>query len=327
LACNSHCIHCGSDARTPRKNELSTEEAIDFVHQIKEVGFKRLILSGGEPTLRQDWVRIAEEAKTENLEVGILSNALAWTPKTIDALASLRPFAVGFSVDGEPELHDYLRGAEGSHQKVFDVIHELKKRDIPVCAVTAVNKRNLGSLFSIRNRLIVYDVDAWQIQVAFPMGRMASHRDLILDAHEYYQLGEFIAETRERLHRMNVQGADCMGYYGQLGQRVRENEWQGCLAGIESIGVESDGTVKGCLAMRILSCEGNIREKSLREIWEDSNNFKYSRQFNVSSLKGDCRGCNYGTQCRGGCQTQSTAFFQEFHHAPYCFLRYEQGGK
>lgn len=65
LACNSHCIHCGSDARTPRKDELSTEEAISLVHQIKKVGFKRLILSGGEPTLRQDWVRIAEESKAK----------------------------------------------------------------------------------------------------------------------------------------------------------------------------------------------------------------------------------------------------------------------
>ena len=54
LRCNSGCIHCGSDAKTARDNELSTQESKDLVEQIKEIGFKLIVLSGGEPTLRED---------------------------------------------------------------------------------------------------------------------------------------------------------------------------------------------------------------------------------------------------------------------------------
>ena len=330
LRCNSKCIHCGSDAKSARNNELNTEESLNLVEQIANIGFGLVVLSGGEPTLRKDWVVTSEKIKSEGLELGIISNALAWDSKTIDTIASLNPYSVGFSVDGEKELHDYLRGAEGSHKKVFDVIRELKRRDTTVCAVTSVNKRNLEELAQIRNRLIVYGVDAWQVQMASPMGRMADNKDLVLDADDYYRFGEFVVETRERMPYMNVQAGDCMGYFGLLESKIRDREWPGCMAGIEGLGIESDGTIKGCLSIRVPEAiEGNIRESSLKEIWENPNKFKYTRGFNISDLKGECRGCEYDVKCRGGCQSQSTAFFDEFHNAPYCFLRYEKahGGK
>lgn len=325
LRCNSKCLHCGSDAVSSRSDELSFEEALDLVNQISNIGFKLVVLSGGEPTLRKDWFRTTSKIREEEMEVGIISNALAWKPETIDNLVALNPYAVGLSVDGEAELHDYLRGVQGSHKKVFNSIRELKRRNTTVCVVTSVNKRNLEELPQIRNRLIVYGVDAWQLQVASPMGRMADNRDLVLDARNYHRFGEFIIETRQRLPYMNVQAGDCVGYFGTLEAGIRDKEWAGCMAGIESIGIESDGTVKGCLSMQTPKAnEGNIRDRTLREIWEDITKFKYNRQFDISDLKGDCVDCDYGAKCRAGCQSQSIAFFDEFHNAPYCLQRHEK---
>jgi len=325
LACNSKCIHCGSDAKTKRKNELTTKESLDLVDQITDIGFDLTVLSGGEPTLRKDWATISERIKSNNKNFGVISNALAWTTKTIDKVVSLKPYAVGFSVDGEKELHDYLRGINGSHKKVFDMIKQLKKYNVTICAVTSVNKLNLKELNQMRNRLIVYGVDAWQIQMASPMGRMTDNKELVLDAHDYYKLGKFIVETRERLPYMNVQAGDCIGYFGKLEGKLRDSEWNGCMAGIEGIGIESNGNIKGCLSIQALkSIEGNIRTTKLKDIWENMENFKYNRQFQLSNMKGDCASCEQGMQCKGGCQSQSTAFFNEFNHAPYCFLKYEK---
>ncbi|MBT5021745.1 radical SAM protein [Candidatus Woesearchaeota archaeon] len=328
LKCNSKCIHCGSDAINARANELNTNESLNLVDQIANIGFDLVVLSGGEPTLRKDWFEISKKIKSEEMELGIISNALAWNSDTIDKIASLDAFSIGFSVDGEKELHNYLRGASGSHAKIFSVIKELKKRDTTVCVVTSVNKKNLEELTQIRNRLIVYGVDAWQIQMASPMGRMAENKDIVLDADDYYRLGEFIVETRERLPLMNVQAGDCMGYFGKLESQIRDREWPGCMAGIEGLGIEADGTVKGCLSIRKdYAIEGNVRDTPLKDIWFNPTNFKYTRGFNKSDIKGDCKGCEYDIKCRGGCQSQSTAFFDEFNNAPYCFLRYENEKK
>jgi radical SAM protein with 4Fe4S-binding SPASM domain len=326
LMCDSKCIHCGSNAKIGRENELSSEEALDVVGQIADIGFELVVLSGGEPTLRKDWYKTAEKIN-EKMEFAIISNALAWKPDVIDKLASLNPYSIGFSVDGEQELHDHLRGAEGSHKKVFDAIRKLKRKKQTICVVTTINKTNLNALKAIRNRLIVYGVDAWQLQMASPMGRMADNKDLLVDDDEYYRLAEFIIETRERLPYMNVQAGDCMGYFGNLEEKIRDEgrEWKGCMAGIETIGLESDGNVKACLSIRIPEAiVGNVRKIPLKEIWENPENFKYNRNFTLNDLKGDCKGCEYGAECRGGCESQSTAFFNEFHHAPYCFFKYEK---
>lgn len=328
LMCDSKCIHCGSNAKKARTDELTTAEALSLVNQIAEIGFKKVILSGGEPTLRNDWSNIARAITEKGVEFGIISNALSWNSKTIDKLVSLNPFAIGLSIDGMQEVHDYLRGVKGSYDKVFSSISELKKRNQAVCAVTSVNKMNIDELFKIRNQLYVSHVDAWQIQVASPMGRMKEHGDIVLDRKDYPQLARFISETRKVLPNMNVKAGDCVGYYGSLEEGIRDSLWEGCGAGIYGTGIESNGNVKGCLSLTSsVAVEGNIRQKSLREIWENPDGFRYNRHFSVSDLKGQCKGCFYGEKCRGGCNSQSLSFFGEFNHAPFCLHKIEEETK
>ncbi|MBT3397737.1 radical SAM protein [archaeon] len=325
LKCDSGCLHCGSDAKDPRKNELDTAESLGLVDQIADLGFRLIVLSGGEPTLRPDWKTIGAKVNERNLDFAIISNTLAWTGKTIEDLANLNPYSIGISVDGEEKTHDYLRGHKGSHKKIFDSIRALKERNQTVCAVTTVNNLNFRELQDIRNRLIVYGVDAWQIQTASPMGRMAKQENLILNSQAHYKLGKFVAETAERLPHMNVVSADCLGYFGKLGERLGKDNWRGCGAGTYGLGIMSDGTVKGCLSIwHPDAIEGNIRERSLRRIWEDPNNFAYNRKFKPSDLRGDCEGCDLGDLCKGGCNSQSISFYSEFHNSPYCFHRHEK---
>ncbi|MBT3582864.1 radical SAM protein [Candidatus Woesearchaeota archaeon] len=329
LACNSNCLHCGSDAKTVRPNELTTAEAFDLVDQLADLDFKLIIESGGEPLLRKDWFEISQRIQEKDMGLGIISNGLNWKKGTIDKLVELQPYSIGFSIDGEPRLHDYLRGVPGSHKKVFQQIKQIKKEDLTICAITAVNNNNnLKQLGKIRDRISTYNIDAWQIQMASPMGRMSKNQNLLLDENEYYKLGEFIAETRKLLPRVNVQAGDCIGYFGDLGPKVYDDEWGGCIAGINGLGIESDGTIKGCLSIQSdLAKEGNIRDESLKTIWSDPTRFKYTRNFKVSDLKGNCFDCYRGAECKGGCSSQSMSFFNEFHHAPYCFTIHEARGK
>jgi radical SAM protein with 4Fe4S-binding SPASM domain len=328
LMCDSGCLHCGSDAKRARFDELDSDEALELVEKIDDIGFERIILSGGEPTLRSDWAKTAYEITEKGMELGIISNALNWDDSTIDDLERVSPFSVGFSVDGEEKTHDYLRGVDGSFEKVFENIRKVKDRGLATCAITTVNSRNIDELVALRNRMIIYSVDAWQLQTLSPMGKMKGNRDLVLSNDDYVRLAEFVCETRERLPQMNVQAGDCIGYYGKLEGRLHDSSWAGCHAGIYGLGIESNGNVKGCLSMQAdVAIEGNVRDDFLSDIWYDTTKFKYNRDFDVNSLNGECSGCDYGEKCRGGCQSQSLAFFDEFHNAPYCLSRIENGKK
>src|SRR5215212_417448 len=58
LACDLACRHCGSRAARARPDELSTDECLDLVDQIAELGALEVILIGGEVYLRDDWLDI-----------------------------------------------------------------------------------------------------------------------------------------------------------------------------------------------------------------------------------------------------------------------------
>ncbi len=60
LKCNLACSHCGSRAGQARTKELSTEESLDLVKQLAEVGIKEVTLIGGEAFMRPDWLEIAQ---------------------------------------------------------------------------------------------------------------------------------------------------------------------------------------------------------------------------------------------------------------------------
>src|SRR5690606_14475474 len=60
LACDLGCRHCGSRAGKAREHELSTEECLDVVRQLADLGVREVTLIGGEAYLREDWDVIAK---------------------------------------------------------------------------------------------------------------------------------------------------------------------------------------------------------------------------------------------------------------------------
>ena len=80
--------------------------------------------------------------------------------------------------------------------------------------------------------------------------------------------------------------------------------FRGCRAGLTSIGIDSVGNVRGCESMYDATfIEGNLRDRLLKDIWNDENAFAYNRKFQPSMLKGKCRDCRYGSICAGGCRS------------------------
>ncbi|MCP3678133.1 MAG: radical SAM protein, partial [Deltaproteobacteria bacterium] len=52
--CNLDCLHCYSGGNTPSDGELSTDEAKKMLDELADIGSPFMILSGGEPFLRED---------------------------------------------------------------------------------------------------------------------------------------------------------------------------------------------------------------------------------------------------------------------------------
>lgn len=93
-----------------------------------------------------------------------------------------------------------------------------------------------------------------------------------------------------------------------------------CNAGIRSFGILSNGDITGCTSIRgVEFVEGNIRQRSLRDIWEDPSSFSWRRRMGVEQLGENCSKCMYGKSCLGGCpNTRHTVNGSIYSDNPYC---------
>lgn len=319
LRCNLRCSHCGSSAGTPRPNELNTQECFRLCEELAELGCEDVSLMGGEPFLREDWLSIAQCVKNLGMNLNIVSNGTL-LENFIEEISQLKPKVVGISLDGLKESHEKIRG-EGTFEKTLRAIELLRKKRIQTTVITTVSKINFKDLPEMKNLFYKKGVN-WQIQVAMPFGNFK--KELMLSEEEFYATALFIAKERieNSFKDLPVIGAHCYGYYSKI---LPGCSFEGCSAGITSIGITSDGGIVGCLSMgneRFI--EGNIREKSLREIWEDPNNFAYNRKFTKEQLGSNCKDCKYGAICKGGCSAMSYNLTGRFHNNPYCFYTIEK---
>jgi len=325
LKCNLKCFHCEFSAGNASEDELSTGEALKLCEDLKKINCKRVILMGGEPFLRKDWYEIADKIKKLGIELAFVSNGFLNNEKIFTQLKKLNPVFIGVSIDGgKAETHDKIRGVKGSFDRALSFIDRCIGMNIPVIVITSVHKMNLKELPLLRDVLFNRNV-FWEIQVTDVAGRFP--KKYLLDEKEFYSVGEFIYET-QKMHpsgKKFVNGAHDMGYHSRVLPDITGlEEWNGCLAGVSLIGIESNGGVKGCSALTTRFVEDNIRNRSIMEIWNDPDSFLYNRRFKPRDLKGFCKDCVYNNTCKGGCLETSFMTTGYVHCDPFCFHRIEE---
>ena len=320
LACCFSCKYCGSKGGKARKNELSTTECLDVADQLADLGCKRVSMIGGEVFLRKDWEQIVSRLTGHGIAVNIITNGYDFRTELISSLKDALVESVSVSLDGPESIHDKYR-QKGSFIRATQAIRVLGVAGIPVSVITTLNRENSEYLEEIMGILNNYPIYAWQLQACSPMGNAANGG--IDYAFDVARIIRFVESNAVKVpYALGV--ADNIGYFTPSEGSIRGNlsgkaYFRGCLAGICSIGIDSVGNVRGCESMydeRFI--EGNIRNESLREIWENPDNFSYNRKFSVDNLTGKCAACEMGKYCAGGCRSYNYFVHGKLYEAPMC---------
>lgn len=320
LACSFSCKYCGSSGGKARENELTTLECIHIANQLADLGCRRVSMIGGEVFMKKDWELIVETLVSHKIKVCIITNGYILTPSHIERLKSLHIESIAVSIDGTEAIHDKYR-QPGSFAKARNVIEQLVQNKIPVSVISTLNKENVETLETLYQNLKDSGIFAWQLQACSPMGNAAqSGIDYRFDPQKVI---DFVS-SHMRTAPFMLGIADNIGYYSEEEGYLRGNlsgkaVFHGCRAGLTSIGIDSIGNVRGCESMYdSYFIEGNLREKTLREIWENPDGFAYNRKFTPELLTGACRTCDKGMYCAGGCRSYAYFVHQKLHEAPFC---------
>jgi radical SAM protein with 4Fe4S-binding SPASM domain len=328
LACNAKCRHCGSRAGRPRERELDTDEMIGLVRDLGALGTKSVTLSGGEPLLRPDWVEIAAAIRDADMRLEMITNGLV-VEEQAEAIARAGFFAVTFSVDGPAAIHDELRGVSGGLDRLLRGAGRIKELGVRIGACTQINRLNLGALEELHGLLVARGFDGWQLQLTMPIGLAAERRDELCIAPSDLPEVERKVLSYEADGAMFCHPADNIGYMSRNEPRLRSGSgrshqvWMGCRAGIDVIGVTSDGTVRGCLSLPADFDEGNVRERPLAAIWSDPGAFSWNRGRPDKKLEGSCAACPFGKVCRAGCTCLAFSATGGTNWNPYCLFALE----
>ncbi|MDB9305033.1 nif11-class peptide radical SAM maturase 3 [Nodularia spumigena CS-591/12] len=332
LKCNLACQHCGSRAGHTRTNELSTDEALDLVKQMAEVGIKEVTIIGGEAFLRPDWLEIVQAITEAGMLCGMTTGGYGITLDTAERMKAAGIQVVSVSVDGLEATHDRLRGKPGSWQWAFKTMSNLKQAGIPFGCNTQINRLSAPEFPQIYEVLRDAGIFAWQIQLTVPMGNAADNSDILLQPYELLDVYPMIARVAERANQegVQVQPGNNIGYFGPYERLLRGGDawsfWQGCSAGLSALGIEADGAIKGCPSLPTTAYTGgNIRDHSLRTIIEETEELRFNlgagTPKGTEHLWGFCKTCEFAELCRGGCSWTAHVFFDRRGNNPYCHHR------
>ena len=308
MACNMRCKHCGSSCEDAVKGELTTEQALALCDDIGKLGLQWITLSGGEPLTRKDWPLIAHRLKQRGVIPNIITNGWAMSEDIVQKMIEIGIGTTAISIDGLQPTHDRIRKT-GSFERAMSAFSLLQKYGQYTGAITSISKENINELHEIKELLIKKGVNSWQLQICIPMGNMKMQKEQLIEPEDINKILDFCLETA-RENKITIYPADCIGYFSEAEEEIRQlslgvntdMSWTGCNAGIRGFGILHNGDIIGCTSIRDREfIEGNIRERSLIEIWKDAESFNWSRNMKRTNLEGACKECKYGDVCLGGC--------------------------
>jgi radical SAM protein with 4Fe4S-binding SPASM domain len=328
LRCDLACRHCGSRAGHARGDELTTEQCLDLVRQMAELGVKEVTLIGGEAYLRDDWTDIVREIKKYGMSATMTSGGRGITKERAEAAKQAGLESVSISVDGLEATHDRLRGVEGSFRSAFEALKHLSAAGIRVACNTQINRLSVPDLPELLELIAQAGIHSWQIQLTVAMGRAADEPEVLLQPYDLLELFPLLARLKERMVELNVRlwPGNNIGYFGPYETLLKGTMPRGhmasCGAGRSTLGIEADGAIKGCPSLPTDAWTGgNIRDDSLKDVWQRSTPLRYTRDRTVEDLWGYCRTCYYADVCRAGCTWTSFVLFGKAGNNPYCHHR------
>jgi heme b synthase len=281
--------------------------------QIAEVAKPIIILTGGEPLLREDIFDIARYGNDKGMRTVMAPNGTLVTPEIATRMADSGIQRISVSLDGfTAESHDNFRGVEGAYEGALYGIQNAKSAGIEFQINTTITKTNVDQIPKILALAESLGAVAHHIFLLVPTGRGKYIVDQEIDAKEYEETLNWFYDQRNQTS-LQLKATCAPHYYRILRQRAREDGktvtfeshgldavTRGCLAGTGFCFISHRGIVQPC-GFLDLDC-GDVTQHTFAKIWKDSTHFNKLRDVNL--LDGKCGYCEYRKVC-GGCRARA----------------------
>ncbi len=343
--CNLTCLHCYSiSADRDFPGELSTQEVYAVMDDLKAFGVPVLILSGGEPLLRDDIYDIANRAKAMGFYVGLSTNGTLIDAGNIRAIQSVGFDYVGISLDGMRETHDRFRRKAGAFDASLAAVHLCRDAGIKVGLRFTLTQDNARDLPALLELMRTEHVDKFYLSHLNYGGRGNINRKHDA-AHQLsrWAMSLLFDICWQRLadgeaHEFVTGNNDADGAYLLLWARERFPErvphlraklaqWGGNASGVNIANIDNLGNVHPDTFWWNYNL-GNVRQRQFSEIWQDrSDPLMAGLKAFPRAVKGRCASCRFFDICGGNTRVRAYQLTGDpWQEDPACYLDDEEIG-
>ena len=301
--CNLHCIHCNMDSGIGLKNELNTEECFKIIDELRDNNVQKICFFGGEPFARKDFLKIVDYSFNKGFFINVTTNSLLITEEMIKK--DLYKFdLIRVSLDGPtPDTHEFIRNKKGLFNKTIENIKKLVANGIDVGVVTCISHKNIDYLEQMVELLKELKIKRWFLPLLSSAGRGSAISKEVLTPLE---VKEFLVKindlTKDAPFIVNLDLP-----YNVLLKERNPNVKSACPAAITEMAIFANGDVSPCCEIPVIG--GNLREDTVKNIWNSSKVFKEFR--NKSLIRGKCGKCEYLINC-GGCRANAFIKYNDY---------------
>ncbi len=320
--------------------------ALRLVDEIAEFAKPLLIITGGDPLLRQDVFKVAQRATDSGLTVVMSLSGSKITHKVVEKVKNSGIRRVSVSVDGSnATVHDGFRMVPGAFDLALAGVQRIKDGGMPFQVNTTVTQHNIYDLPNIRELAARLGAVSWDIFMLVPTGRARIRMEITPEQYEsvlssVYEWNlsspipikmtcaphymRIIAQREKERKHSSRTGTEALQYedravinppnssHGRLPSSRLGG--RGCMAGNGFCFISHIGEVYGCGFLPLKA--GDIRLQSFREIYQQAQLFQTLRNWRL--LTGKCGLCEYRGIC-GGCRARALGAEGNYlGEEPYC---------
>lgn len=210
--CNLRCVYCMPMEGLPwlgRAEILSYEEIGQIVHEMAQMGLRRVRLTGGEPLVRRDLHKLAARiAATPGIDDLSLSTNAVLLAEQADALRAAGVRRINVSLDSlRPDRVDAIARRAGSHEHIFAGLAAAERAGFDPIKVNVVVMRGRND-DELEDFARVTLERPWHIRFieVMPVGA-----NLDISNDEYIPANEMLERLRRIGSLVPVQGPDGSG--------------------------------------------------------------------------------------------------------------------
>lgn len=328
--CNLQCIHCRcSSDLNASEGDFSTTEAFRLIDDICSVSRPVLVLSGGEPLLREDVFDIAAYGTEQGLRMCMATNGTLVTDSVCHAMKATGIRMVSLSLDGSSaRIHDDFRRCPGAFDATLRAADTLRRNGIPFLvnsSFTQRNKTDIAATFQLAKKL---GAVAWYLFMIVPTGRGEDILDELISGADYEEILAWHYRQERDEHDILMRPT-CAPHYYRIAPQLARAEGvslerrslsfstggsKGCLAGQSICFIDAFGDLKPCSYFP--RAVGNVKQTPFSQLWFDSPLLNELRDF--SAYRGKCGVCEYLRVC-GGCRARADAVYGDYlAEEPFC---------